>query len=316
MRLAKAILVRLLFGLVSLIFITFVTFIADEIAPGDAATIQAGEKATLEMKERLRHQMGLDRPWGIRYVEYLGDIARFDFGKSYYGTKEPVTTILQRSTPMTIKVASLAMLLACFLGIGMGTWAAIKENKLADRGILTLSTLGVTLPNFVVIPILVYIFAVQMDLLPNSWEVNRRASDFYYLLLPVVVLSLRPMAMLTRLTRASLIETLKQEFMRTALAKGVPPFRRIVRHGLRNAILPVITAIGTSFGFLLTGSFVVETAFNMPGLGSTAIEAIQKGDTPVVQACILLTGMMFVLMNLIVDILIPILDPRVREAQV
>ena len=124
------------------------------------------------------------------------------------------------------------------------------------------------------------------------------------------------MALLTRLTRASMLETLNQEFIRTAVAKGVPSFRLIVRHALRNAILPVITAIGTSFGFLLTGSFVVERFFVLPGIGSRTIEAIQQGDMPVIQACVLLTGAMFIGLNLIVDLLLPILDPRIRESQV
>jgi ABC-type dipeptide/oligopeptide/nickel transport system permease component len=146
--------------------------------------------------------------------------------------------------------------------------------------------------------------------------VNRDHADFYYYILPVAILAARPMAMLTRLTRASMVETLKQEFIRTAIAKGVPTGRLYFRHALRNAILPVITAIGTSFGFLLTGSFVVERAFTLPGLGSTTIEAIQRGDFPVVGACVLLTGFLFILINLLVDLILPLLDPRIRESQV
>lgn len=316
MRLAKSILVRLLFGLVSLIFISFVTFVADEITPGDAATIQAGEKARPEDVQNLRHQMGLDRPWLVRYVEFVSNAARFDFGRSYLGSKPEVSKIIGKALPMTLKIALLAILLAAAIGIFLGTIAGVYQNKAQDRAVLTLSTLGVTVPNFVLAPVLVYFFAVRMDALPQTWEVHLRAPEFYYLLLPVVILSARPMASLTRLTRASVVDTLQQEFVRLATAKGVPPRRLVFRHVLRNALLPVITAIGTSFGFLLTGSFIIERAFLIPGLGSEAIEAILKRDTPVIQATVLVAGGLFILINLIVDLILPLLDPRIREAQV
>lgn len=316
MKLARAIILRLLFGLLSLVFITLVTFIADELAPGDAALVFAGEKATLEQIGRIRHLMGLDRPAPVRYVEFLKNAVRGDFGTSYYGTKEPVTDIIKRNLPMTLKIAFAAILLAAIVGITLGTIAAVHQNKIQDRSVLVLSTLGVTIPNFVLAPILVLIFALYLDMLPINWEANLRAPAYMYLILPVIILSARPAAMLTRLTRASMIDTLQQEFIRLAVAKGVPRMRLILRHALRNAILPVVTATGTSFGFLLTGSFVVERFFTLPGLGREVIEAIQQGNVPVIQAGILVTGTMFILINLLVDIILPILDPRIREAQV
>lgn len=316
MRLAKSILLRLVYGLVSLLFISFVTFVADEISPGDAATLQAGEKARPEDVQRLRERMGLDRPWPIRYVEFVGNVARFDFGNSLLGARQPVSQIIGKALPMTMKIAFLAILLAAAVGIFLGTIAAVWQNRAPDQAVLTLSTLGVTVPNFVLAPVLVYIFALRLDVLPQTWEVNLRAPEFYYLILPVVILAARPMASLTRLTRASVIDTLQQEFVRLAVAKGVPPFRLIFKHVLRNALLPVVTAIGTSFGFLLTGSFIIERAFVIPGLGSEAIEAIQRRDTPVIQATVLIAGALFILINLLVDVILPILDPRIREAQV
>lgn len=315
MRLAKAISVRLLYGALSLLFISFVTFVVGLFTP-DAATLIAGEKASPETVAMIRHSMGLDRPWPIRYVDYLGKAFHGDLGNSYFGSKEPVASILARDLPMTAQIALAAILIAAGIGITLGTIAAIKENRAADRAALSFSTLGVTLPNFVVAPILIYIFCVRLDRLPTSWVVNRVAPDWVYLILPVAVLSLRPMALLTRLTRASMIETLNQEFIRTAVAKGVPPVRLYLRHALRNAILPVITATGASFGFLLTGSFVVERIFVLPGLGRETIEAIQRADHPVIQACILLTGALFIFVNLAVDIALPILDPRIRESQI
>lgn len=317
--LLKALSLRLTFGLLSLLFISFVTFIADEIAPGDRATVEAGEKATKETTERIRRELGLDRPWPIRYVEYLGGVVRGDFGTSYYGTKEPVVVSLQRNFPMTIKVATVSIILAAVVGITLGTLAGVYRARAPDRTILILSTFGVTLPNFVLAPILVFIFANRnqmFDVLPQTWETDLRGPEWMYLLLPVIVLSARPAALLTRLTRASMVDTLQQEFIRMAVAKGVPATQIVLKHALRNAILPVITAIGTSFGFLLTGSFVVETVFRLPGIGALTIEAIKKGDTPTVQACVLLTGALFIFINLIVDFLLPILDPRIRESQV
>lgn len=315
MRLAKAISLRLLFGLLSLLFISFVSFVANSMMP-DAAVVLAGEKATPETVQRIRHNMGLDRPWPIRYLNFINEAAHGNFGTSYYGIKEPVSDIVARDLPMTMKLAGVSIVLAAFVGILLGTIAAVFKNRIGDRSILIFSTLGVTLPNFVLGPLLVFVFCLKLDYLPQTWQVSRVAPDYIYLILPAVMLSLRPMAMLTRLTRASMIDTLQQEFIRTAIAKGVPPLRLLFKHALRNAILPVITSIGTSFGFLLTGSFVVERFFILPGLGRETIEAIQQGNGPVIQACILITGAMFVTVNLIVDILVPILDPRVRESQI
>lgn len=314
--LVKGILKRLLYGVVSLIFLSLVTFLIDEVAPGDAALVLAGEKATQAQIVQIRQNLGLDRPWPIRYVEYVGKVCRGDFGVSYYGTREPVGTIVAKALPMTLMVAIPAIILASLLGLILGSIAAIWENKWPDSVILGFSTLGVTVPNFVLAPILVILFALKWDVLPTTWEPDLRAPVYFYLALPVVILSARPAASLTRLTRASMIETLQQEFIKLARAKGLSPARLYLRHGLRNAVLPVVTAIGTNFGFLLTGSFIVETIFIMPGMGQTAIEAINKNDTPVVMAMVLVTGALFIMANLAVDLLMPFLDPRIREAQV
>ncbi len=314
--LAKSLGLRLFYAVLSLLFISLVTFLADEVAPGDQATLLAGEKGSLETVLRLREQLGLNRPWPERYLEYIGGLVQGDFGKSFHGTKEPVVDIISRTLPMTVTIAVCAILLAAVVGITLGTLASIKVNKGLDRTILVATTLGVTVPNFVLAPVFVKIFTEQMDLLPGVWSTNRVAPDYFYLLMPVVILAARPAAQITRLCRASMIETLQQEFIKLARAKGVPPARLYLRHGLRNAILPVVTALGTNFGFLLTGSFIIETAFLLPGLGATAIEAIKKGDTPLIQATVLIAGGLFVLINLLVDLALPMLDPRIREAQV
>lgn len=320
MGVAKAIALRLLFGAISLLAISFVVFVAGEYMPGDAAEARAGEKATPEAIERVRHELGLDRPWPIRYREFVTSAARFDFGTSLRIGARPVNDIMRENFPMTLKIALYAMVLAAVVAIVLGVFAAIYQNRLLDRAILGFSTLGVTIPNFVLAPLLVYVFALQLNRLPLDWDSelvrSGRVPEYMFLILPVICLAARPMAMLTRLTRASMIETMQQEFIRTAIAKGVPTFRLITKHALRNAILPVVTAVGTSFGFLLTGSFVVEIFFRLPGIGHRAIDAINQRDTPVLQACVLLTGALFIVINLLVDVMLPILDPRIREAQI
>lgn len=316
MSLVKPILRRILYACITLLFLSFVTFMADEMAPGDQATVLAGEKATLQTVVELREKLGLNRPWPVRYGEYVANAARLDFGTSYYGTKEPVIDIIKRVLPMTIRIAFISIAVAALLGVILGTIAAINRDKWPDRLVLLGSTLGVTIPTFVLAPLLVLVFALKLDRLPMTWTTDRVAPDFYYLILPVVVLAARPTAQLTRLARASVIDAFQQEFVKLAVAKGVRPFRLITKHVLPNAMMPVLTALGTNFGFLLTGSFIVERAFLLPGVGREAIEAIQKGDTPLIQATTLVAGMLFVLVNLAVDLAVPVLDPRVREAQV
>lgn len=315
MRLFKAILLRLLYGVLSLLFISFVTFSAGKLDPADAAVMLSGEKASPESIELKRHQLGLDRPFLVQYGTYIWNAAQGDFGQSWFGMQQPVNSILAERAPVTIRVALLAILLAAIIGITLGTVAAIYRSRAPDFGILTISTLGVTVPNFVLLPILVLVFTNQFGYLPGNWF-RAQEDPILVMVLPVLVLAARPMALLTRLTRASMIDTMQQEFIKTATAKGVPPMRLIFKHSLRNAILPVISAIGVNFGYLLTGSFVVERAYSMPGLGNLAIEAIYQRNTPVIQATVLVTGAMFILINLLVDMILPILDPRIREAQV
>ena len=318
MRLLKAILLRLVYGVLSLLFISLVTFFAGSLSPFNAAQVLAGEKASPEAVHRKEVELGLDQPWPVQYGRYVMKAAQGDLGQSYFNMNRPVKQILAEPIRLTMTVAVAAILLASIIGLLLGTIAAIYRSRAPDTAVLTVSTLGVTIPNFVLLPLLVYLFANVMGQLPGTWiEFTRHDLPLYYgIALPVIVLAARPMALLTRLTRASMIDTLQQEFIKTAIAKGVPPARLILKHALRNAILPVIAAIGVNFGYLLTGSFVVETAYNMPGLGQKAITAIQQRDIPLIQATVLITGALFIAINRSVDILLPLLDPRIREAQV
>lgn len=312
MKLFKALTARAVYAFVSLFVISFITFIANEAMP-DPAIAVAGDKASLETVQRIRENLGLNKPWYIRYGTYLSKATHGDFGTSYFGTKEDVSDIIKRSLPTTILLAGWAIILATVIGVFLGVIAALFQNGPPDRAALLVSTLFVTVPNFLLAPLLVLLFSLKLGWLPINWDTD---SNWKAYVLPICVLAARPTAMLTRLTRAAVVDTFQQEFVRLAVAKGVPPARLLFRHVLRNSSLPVVTAIGTNFGLLLTGSFVTETYFTLPGLGRQTITAITQGDGPTIQACVLLTGALFILVNLIVDIILPLLDPRIREAQI
>lgn len=306
---------RLIWAIPTLVFITLVTFAAGYFAPRDPATLKAGEKSDAATIARIRKEMGLDRPFLVRYGEYVGNAIQGDLGNSLYGKATPVTETLLEGLKNTGRLAALAILVAAMIGITFGGIAAIWRNRWPDRILVMFSTFGICVPNFVLAPVMVYLFSLQLGVLPVSWSEQgiRENGLIYYLILPVLILSLRPAALITRLTRAGMVETLSQDFIRTAFAKGVPFWRVMIVHALRNSLVPIVTAIGTTFGFLLTGSFIIETAFSIPGLGLSSIQAINRSDYPVIQGTVLLFAVMFIIVNLVVDLLLPILDPRIRE---
>ncbi len=309
----RQVLSRLLWSIPTLIFITLLTFIIGELAPGDAATVIAGEKGSEEVKARIRAEMGLNDPVAIRYVRFVRDACSLNFGKSLFPPYGEVKAVILDGMKLTALLAVLAIIVASVIGISLGFVAGIWHGKWPDRLATTFSTLGVCIPNFVLAPVFVLIFALKLQVLPDTWVNNPEEGVFWYLILPVVILAMRPAAVITRLTRASMIDTLGQDFVRTAVAKGVPFWRVMTKHAFRNSLVTVVTAIGTSFGFLLTGSFILETYFRIPGLGLKSIDAIYQGDYPVIQATVLLFAVLFILVNLVVDILLPLLDPRIRS---
>ncbi len=316
MQLVRAISLRLLYAAISILFVSVVTFMADSMRPGGPEYALAGEKASKETIQRIRHELGLDKPWYVRYVHYVKKAVKLDFGRSYYSIQEPVSTIIKRNIVMTARLAMWAILISTFIGVSLGTIAAVYQQRMLDKLILIFSTFGVTVPNFVLAPLLVVFFCLKLQWLPINWEVYRDRPDFFYLVLPVGIMSLGPAARLTRNTRSLMIDVLHQEFIRFAIAKGVPKWKVVIKHGLRNALMPIITQIGMMFGALLSGSFVVEQFFTLPGIGKEAIEAIKRGDAPVTITITLVGACIFVTANLIVDILLPLLDPRIREAQI
>lgn len=299
---------RLALAVPTLLAISFLVFFAGYLSPADPVDIIVGERAAPQVKARARHAWGLDRPPLVRYGEYVwGIVSRGDFGRSYFNNGEPVTRILLRGFPHTALLAVTALLLSLLVGVPLGIFAAVRANKLFDRVAMGTALLGIAVPSFVLGPVLVLVFALQLGWLPPAgWGTPSN------LVLPAVVLAARSGALVARLTRSSMLEVLGQDYIRTARAKGLGPTAILFKHALKNAFGPILTVTGTTFGYLLAGSFVVETFFRIPGIGNESITSIFKRNYPVVQGMVLLLAAIFVLVNLAVDLLYGVLDPRAR----
>lgn len=302
----RYVLSRLLQAIPTLLLISFLTFIMGFLAPGDPIRMILGEHSDPQTVAQVRRELGLDQPWYVQYGRFLWNAVKGDFGISLYN-RRPVGDIIRESFPATATLAILAILLAIGVGIPAGIVSAVWHNRIPDRLSMAGVVLGISVPNFVLATLLILLVSVRLGWLPVAgWGAPE------YMVLPVLVLAARPSASIARFTRTSMLEVLQQDYIRTARAKGVPEHRVILRHALPNALLPVVTVIGNAFGYLLTGSFIVETVFAVPGVGYKSIEAILRRDYPVIQATTLLFAFLFIVVNLAVDILYTRLDPRVR----
>jgi ABC-type dipeptide/oligopeptide/nickel transport system permease component len=300
---------RILLAVATVWAICTLTFFLAYLAPGDPAQIAAGQHSDAQAIARARHELGLDKPPLVRYGLYMVGILHGDLGKSYV-TREPVTSFLARCIGPTAILAVTAIVLALIVGVSLGVTAATFHNSFVDKALMGLAVTGVSVPNFVLGPVLVLLFSVKLGWLPTAgW------GDPSYLVLPAIVLAARPGALIARMTRASTIETLRQDYIRTAKSKGLSPTRILFRHVLKNALLPVLTTAGVSFGFLLSGSFVVETVFTIPGVGYQSVASLSTRDYTLIQGTTLMLAVIFVTVNLIVDMLYMVLDPRIRPAQ-
>ncbi|GMV36953.1 MAG: glutathione ABC transporter permease [Fimbriimonadales bacterium] len=302
---------RLLMAIPTLLFVSALTFVAAELAPSDPIQVMAGEHATPEAVTRLRHEYGLDRPAYVRFASFVWGAVTLDFGRSFFDPR-PVRDIIVQTYGPTALLACLAMCLAATTGIALGIIAAVNAGRRLDRLVVTFGVAGLGVPNFVLAPLLVLVFALHLEWAEVAGWGDSSRGLLPYLVLPVIVLAVRPMAAVMRLTRTAMIDALSGDFIRTARAKGVSRWGVIFRHALPNALTPTLIVIGTSFGYLLTGSFIVETAFAIPGLGYRAIQAIQQRDYPMIQATTVLFAAAFVIVNLLVDIVQARVDPRVR----
>jgi ABC-type dipeptide/oligopeptide/nickel transport system permease component len=283
-------------------------FLVTNALPGDPVGVMLSDhSADVEMANRLRHDYGLDRPLWQQFVSYVAGLAHGDFGLSYRYVRQPVTSVIKDSLMISPLLAVASILLALPLGAFAGIQAAIRRNSAADTGIMVMLVAGLSIPNFAVATFLVYLLSIKLNWLPVAgWGSPSQA------VLPVVILAIPSAAYIARLTRTFMLEVLHQDFIRTAHAKGLRRRLVIYRHAFRNTLVPLITSAGIIFGGLLSNTVVVETLFNIPGLGRLAIDSIFARDYPVAMAVVLLFTVFFALINLAVDILYAVIDPRIR----
>ncbi len=289
----------------TLLGVLLVTFLLLYVAPGDPVEAMVGERSDPATLARLRAELHLDDPVPLQFVRYVGGVVRGDLGTSYI-TRRPILGDLLQRFPATLRLAGAAMLFAALTGISLGVYGAWRPGSWPDR-IATLGAyLGISFPVYWVGLVLILLFAVRLRWLPPSGS-----GGFAYLLLPAATLGMRSVAFLARITRDAMQELLASDFIRTARAKGLPERRVVLGHAFRNALIPVVTVLGLDFGSYLTGSILTETIFSWPGVGRYVLSAIDKRDLPAIQGSILFLSLVFVMVNLVTDVMYVVVDRRV-----
>lgn len=303
---------KILDAIPTLWLVLTLVFVALRILPGDPALVALGDYATPEQLALFRSQTGLDAPLWQQYFAFLWDVVTFNFGTSLI-SKESVAGVIGFNLPYTIALTLGATGLGVLIGIPFGVLAAVRKNKLPDSAMRVFSLVGYAIPDFYLGAILLITFALHLKLFPINGGGEGFVDQLYHLVLPAITLAILKIAFLGRLTRTSLLEVLSKDYIRTARAKGAPQKRVIYKHGLRNALLPIVTGLGLSLLATLSGSVAIELVFNRPGLGSTLIKAIAERDYPLIQGTVVIFALMVVVVNLAVDTLYNIIDPRVRN---
>ncbi len=299
--------IKRLIGLVTVVFgVLLVTFLLIHLVPGDPVEVMLGESASSADRVVLRAELGLNQPMIIQFGHYLQRLAHADFGLSIH-SKTPIIELVKTRYPATLKLAFVSLLIGLGVGLPMGIFAALKAGKWQDLMVSLVSVRLSAMPAFWLGPMLMLIFAVWLGWLPVSgMEANTS------IVLPALTLGLGLSAILTRMTRTSLLEVLNDDYIRTARAKGLSESHVIIHHALRAALLPIITIVGLQMGSLLAGTVITETIFSWDGIGRLLVESIEKRDYPVTQACVLLVALSYVLVNLFTDMLYQLADPRVK----
>jgi glutathione transport system permease protein len=297
---------RLLGLLPTLLLVGFLIFLLVHLLPGDPARLAAGQDATPETVELVRKDLGLDRPLHEQFLRFVGGVLRWDFGQSLR-TKRPVSTEIGERFMPTFWLTVWSMLWSVIFGMAIGIASAVWRNRWPDRVGMTLAVSGISFPAFALGMVLMQFFSVQLNWLPTVGNDTWR-----HYILPSLTLGAAVAAIMARFTRSSFVDILGEDFIRTARAKGLDEQRVVIKHGLRNALIPVVTMMGLQFGFLLGGSIVVEKVFNWPGLGRLLVDAVDMRDYPVIQALVLLFSLEFILINLIVDVLYGFINPTIR----
>ena len=297
---------RLASAVPTLLLLITVAFFMIRIAPG--GPFDSERALPPDIEANLAAKYHLDEPLVMQYGRYLWQIVRFDFGPSFHYLDWSVNDLIAQGAPVSFTLGFLALLLALLIGVPVGTWAAMRQNRPSDYGVMSVAMIGISVPNFVMAPLLILVFAIVLGWLPaGGWELS-----FSRLVLPVVTLALPMIAYIARITRASMIEVLHSPFIRTARAKGMPEKTIIIEHALKPALLPVISYLGPAAAAILTGSVVVERIFTIPGIGSYFVQGALNRDYTLVMGVVILYGVLIIIFNFIVDLLYAWLDPRIR----
>ncbi|MFN8365835.1 MAG: ABC transporter permease [Candidatus Kapaibacterium sp.] len=294
--------VLIMFGVATVVF-----FLVRAL-PGDPARVQLGQRADEQTVQALREQYGFNKPLIVQYGLFLGRLVQGDLGRSVASNRTVLSTIKER-LGATALLASVSMALAIVLGIALGVLSAVKANTWLDTVFMGIAQFGISQPSFVMAIYFVILFAIVLPWFPVAGYITRGIA---YLVLPAVVLGIRPLSIIARVTRSSMLDVLGQDYVRTAKAKGLTQSTVIIRHVLRNALNPVVTTVGTWFAGLLAGTYFIEYQFNWPGLGSAAFDAIGKLDYPMIMGTVLFSAFIFVMVNFLTDILYAYLDPRIK----
>lgn len=297
---------RLLLALLTMLGVSLGVFFMIHLAPGDPVTVMLSEFASPADQNTLRNQLGLDRPLYVQYWRYLTHALRGDLGRSIRSDRTVISEIAWRF-PNTLRLAMAALLLAVVAGGAIGVISAVRRHTAFDHGAMLTVLVGLSLPSFWLGFMLMIVFALRLQ-----WTPVAGYEGWQYLILPGVTLAAAPAAVLARLTRSSMLEVLNQDYMRTARAKGLHERRVVLKHALKNSLIPVVTVMGLQFGYLLGGAVITESVFAWPGIGRLVVDAILARDFPVVQGAVLVIALGFVVVNLIVDVLYAYLDPRIR----
>lgn len=299
---------RLLAMIPVILGVTLIVYLIMSLAPGDPARTILGEQATEEQVQELRTEMGLDQPIIVQYFRYIWNLLHGDLGRSYQSRIDVSTEIFSRF-PNTIKLALTASLFSVILALPLGIIAAVRQNTFFDSFSMFIAIIGISCPTFWFGLILILVFAVNLKWFPVSGQVD----NFRGMVLPALTLAFNSMAAMARVTRSSMLEVIRQDYIRTARAKGVSNRNVILRHAVPNAMIPTVTVIGLRIGGLLAGAVICETVFSWPGIGRLLVQSIQSRNTPVVLGCIIIFSICFSLVNLIVDILYAFIDPRIKS---
>ncbi|MGO5675276.1 dipeptide ABC transporter permease DppB [Bacillus subtilis] len=289
----------------TILVITTLTFVLMKVIPGSPFNEERGTNEAVQ--KNLEAYYHLDDPLIFQYIFYLKSIITFDFGPSIKKPSDSVNDMLERGFPVSFELGMTAIVIAVISGLVLGVIAALRRNGFLDYAAMSLAVLGISIPNFILATLLIQQFAVNLKLFPAAtW------TSPIHMVLPTAALAVGPMAIIARLTRSSMVEVLTQDYIRTAKAKGLSPFKIIVKHALRNALMPVITVLGTLVASILTGSFVIENIFAIPGMGKYFVESINQRDYPVIMGTTVFYSVILIIMLFLVDLAYGLLDPRIK----